>query len=75
MNRRFFYLFFRLDGVVIAILTSSLSKFYENPLRYLKKTSSLLDVLVKIILVFQQVATALRFSQQSSSAHQEGGGG
>jgi len=41
----------------------------------LKKTSSLLDVLVKIILVFQQVATALRFSQQSAFAHREGGGG
>jgi len=34
MNRRFFYLFFRFDGVVIAILTSSLSKFYENPITY-----------------------------------------
>jgi len=75
MNRRFFYLFFRLDGVVIAILTWRFSTFYKNPLKYFKKTPSKLDVLVKIILVFQLEAKALQFSQQSAFVPREGGGG
>ena len=75
MNRRFFYLFFRLEGVEIAILTWRFSTFYKNPLRYFKKTPSELDVLVKIILVFQPRAKVLRFSLQSVFVPQEGEGG
>ena len=75
MNRRFFYLFFRLEGVEIAILTWRFSTFYKNPLRYFKKTPSELDVLVKIILVFQPRAKVLRFSRQSAFAPRKGEGG